>query len=328
MFKNLKKITAYLVAIGLVTTSIIPVKASNVKGMEVEVPSINLDLNKLSVKFDGNQNGDVSYIREPIELTLSEKEELLNNPLFIPALERVQKLQEDGVNVSGITFNMDYNLLSSIPKEYDDPAYWEGVTNYLGSYNGFKFRYIESTLSVESGEIDYKSVSNISEATTWGEIAKSSLVFIAKQYLAGKSSELSTLFKVQSFITSMPSASLNIKYGKGNNGFMKYKAFGNLITRDVWMNDKDNKVYGYAYYHWGYTQLADLTISMNVKVPTSATTYKPYSGIVTRFKKQTPGYNGSVNLYQNLIKCYNSVTSQNYSEDIDVYNTVMKFVLG
>lgn len=265
-----------------------------------------------------------------IELNNIQKEVLLSNPVYVPTLKRVKDLLENGIEVRKVVFNVDYDLYeecklyntySSIPSEYNQDSYWKKITKPLGTYNGFDFRYVQSVISIET---NYKPVGATATSTPWSTILKYGLEFSVKEVIASKSQIASQVFMFSDFISGLPKPDISFSYTYGNSQYLKYKLDGNLVTRDIFMSDKNDKVYGYAYYNWGYTQWFKNYITLDARWPISSTDFRKKSGVLGYFTKYTPGYYGNITLYKNLIKYYNMTGYQAYTENINTTSAVLK----
>ena len=187
----MKKIIAFFLSVMLIfsmNSTVFAGNDSNIENNEWYIlnPIEGLDIYNLSIFFvkqtysdnEVEQLSTDDIVDNTVELNNQQKETLLSNPLYIPILNRVKKLLQNGIKVEKIIFNVDYDLYeenekvntySSIPPEYNQASFWKQITKSLGSYNGYDFRYVQSVLSIEDS---YKPIKNVSTSVTWGQLIK------------------------------------------------------------------------------------------------------------------------------------------------------------
>ena len=189
---------------------------------------------------------------------------MLRSPVYKSTIARIQEVINGGATVKYI------NLYSKDPQivngqraaDLNDPAYWESNYESFGTYNGYKFLYVESSAGVETNEVE---PGNISGTLKWDAIMKKTLnvafdyfvkdsYFKAAKKISGKLSSWLNYYK----------APLTISYSPSRD-YVKAKVSGDLYIRTVLIQDKLNRVNGYAYYDWGTAEMFAAALRENIR---------------------------------------------------------------
>lgn len=263
---------------------------------------------------------------EIFEVEESLKANIVNDPLYKSIFESLNELIDNGVKVNYVNIYVKENpRMTSRNNNLDDPAYWESQCQYLGSYNGYKFLYLESATNVESSWV---TPGNIDIKLKWDEITKSSIEALADHYVKGvyyktaraAYSALSTLF-------SSFESPLSITYSE-SGGYVKAKVSGDLYSRTILIRDKKDRIPGYAYYNWGSTQQFKAYMKVDAKWPVRKRpggTYEYHQNQETYgpYYSNTPGFYGNTTLYQSIISLYENTQGYfTHVENIDVHKII------
>ncbi len=262
---------------------------------------------------------------EIIEVEKFSKVDIITNPLYKRTFMRVQELVEQGKKVNYINIFLNRPDAMTLSNDPDDPEYWEEHCVYLGTYNNYKFLYLESALNVESSWV---TPGNIGTSLKWNEIAQKTLEAVLGHYVKDRfykavkaaANGLSTFF-------SFFDTPLSVTYSS-SGGYLKAKVSGDLYVRTIFIQDKLDRVSGYAYYDWGSTEQFKAHLKVDAKWPTSVRpggTYNYEYGTYTYGAQysNTPGFYGNSTLYSSIISLYENTTGYfTHIETIDVYSIV------
>lgn len=267
-----------------------------------------------------------------IKLTDTEKQDILSSPIYSSTLNRIAEIVNKGTTVKYINIfvpagflNNNETSVMSANGNADDISYWESNCFYLGSYNGYKFLYLESSVGVETSEV---TPGNISGSLKWDAIAQKTLEVVLDHYVKNNyykavravANGLSTLF-------SMYESPLSITYS-ASSGYVKAKVSGDLYLRTVLIRDDLDRVEGYAYYNWGTTERFAAALRVDAKYPYKQNTsgtyeYKYPSYTFSTQNSNTPGYYGNNTFFSSVISLYtNTIGYFTHDESIDVYSAV------
>ncbi len=310
---------------------------NNVANIDSIKASASLEINEATKDGYNNLNKDTKNEQlhitknayEIVEVEKSSKADVINNPLFSGTFARIQELVEQGTKVNYVNIFIKEPNAMAASNDPNDPAYWEANCQYLGTYNSYKFLYLESAANVESSWV---TPGNISASLKWNEIAKKTLEAVLDHYVKGAfyktvkavASGLSTFFD---FVDTP----LSITYSS-SEGYLKAKVSGDLYLRTVIIQDRLDRVSGYAYYNWGTTQQFKANLKIDAKWPTSVRpggTYN-YTTATHTFSAQysnTPGFYGNSTLYSSILSLYqNTIGYFTHDERIDIYSIVAKLL--
>jgi hypothetical protein len=250
------------------------------------------------------------------EVTVIERTALFNNPVFFSTFSRASQLIESDVRVKNINF-----YINGIPEPeisgvrsggIDDPSYWEGICNplesYGGLYNGHKFLYLESSISIETPEV---VPGNITSSFNWGTFLSKSAQSFVNMYIGTVSTFVSVAKETISNILGSITTPLSVTYGAASGGYIKTRVVGQLYMRTVLIRDDDDRVPGYAYYSWATTEQTRLQQSVASFAPVSRrtpTTYNyEYESDSSSVKtKSSSGFYGGASFYASVISLYNN----------------------
>lgn len=277
---------------------------------------------------DGTMSlGDnVEYSITP--LSDAQKQDVLESPMYAATFSRIMDIIDSGVTVKYINLFSTYSQDLSVARATGDPSditYWEQHCSPLGTYNGYKFLYLESSAGVESSEV---TPGNISASLKWNEIAKKTLEVVCDHYVKNSyykavkavANGLSTLF-------SFYESPLTVSYSPSRE-YIKAKVSGDIYIRTVLIRDDLNRVNGYAYYNWGTTERFAAALRVDAKYPYKQNvsgTYEyryPSYTYPTQYS-YTPGYYGGTEFYKSVIALYNNTIGYfTHDEFIDVNSAV------
>lgn len=140
---------------------------------------------------------------------------------------------------------------------------------------------------------------------------------------AFKNSTVTTALVGSDVISNVVNATpLKISYGTSGS-YLKIKVSGDIYMRDIFIEDKLNKVSGYDYYKWGRTEQTKLVVKHDAKIPVKKRTdstydfsHKTWTSKV--YTTSTPGFAGNTTLYKNILYLYqNGVDYSTYNELLD-----------
>lgn len=356
----MKKCVSLLLTLCLITSLVVPAFATDNK--KISVPQLDaiteetlMDIPFFVVSTDGMElseaqkaeatatvasycEGVAVYLNDKsatydiVQLDESQKKNVLENPIYALAFKQIQDAIAGGTTVKYINFfskTADVVGTGRAAGDPSDASYWEENCRSLGTYNGYKFLYAETSYGVESSEV---VPGNISGSWKWDEIAKKVLKVgctqlvkkggYDKYYKAVKaaSNALSTLF-------SLYDSPLSISYSS-SSGYLKAKVSGDIYLRIVMIRDDLNRIDGYAYYNWGTTARFAAAMRVSAKYPykkNASGTYEykyPSYTHATQYSS-TPGYAGNVDLYKSIIELYSNTSGYfTHDESIDVGSAV------
>ncbi|GEM_PF-1111842 len=271
-----------------------------------------------------------------IKISDSEKKALLYNPILESTYNSVQKLVDEGTKVNYLNIFLPNNSslvidssVSASSGDINDPKYWETNYNYLGTYNGYKFLYLESAAGVESSQV---KPGNLSGSLKWTEITKKTLEAVLDHFVKGVyykavkavSDALSTMF-------SLYETPLSVTYSSSSE-YVKAKVSGDVYMRTIVIRDDLDRISGYAYYPWGSTQRFAAALRVDAKYPykkNASGTYDyryPSYTYPTEYS-YTPGYYGNSTLYSSIIDYYtNTIGYFTHDENININSIVAKLL--
>ncbi len=265
-------------------------------------------------------------------LSAEQKNNLLAMPIFKLFFKRFEKEIESGVKLKYINIyapssvlNLVMDSTQSTRANADDVSYWESNCSYLGTYNGYKFLYLESSYAVETSEV---IPGNISGSWKWNEIAAKSLKVAMDHYVKGTfyqtvraaQNGLSTIFELYD-------APLSVSYST-SSGYIKAKVSGDVYVRMVLIRDDLDRVAGYAYYDWATTERLAAALRVDMKYPYKQNSsgtweYRYPSYTFPTQQSTTPGYYGNSSFYSSVIALYNATNGYfTHDEDINIYSAV------
>lgn len=264
-----------------------------------------------------------------IPLNDEQKQSVLENPIYTSTFERVQEMIDSGLTVKYVNlFSDPFNVTGTqrASDDQNDTAYWEKKCTSLGTYNGYKFLYLEASSGVETSLV---TPGNLSSSLKWGEIAKKSITVVCDHYVKGTfykavkaiDDALSTLFNSYG-------SPLNISYTPSSNQYLKTRVSGQIYLRTVLIRDDLNRIDGYAYYPWGTTEKLEAALRVETKYPSKQNPSGTYEYTYTSYTypKQattTPGYSGNATFYKSLIQLYTNTTGYfTHEESIDIRDNI------
>lgn len=269
-------------------------------------------------------------------LTNDQKNSLRNSPIYAQLFNNIANIIDSGAEVKYVnifsTVSTVNELISGNTSSGDlnDPSYWESICPYLGSYNGYKFLYVESAVGVETSEV---SPANLSPSWNWDTIAMKTLQVLVNHYVkdvfyqsvSAVTNGLSTVFNIYE-------NPLKITYG-ASEGYVRAKVSGDVYVRTVLIRDDLDRVQGYAYYNWGITERFVAVSRVHIKYPykrnaSGTYDYRYPSYTFPAQQSYTPGYYGNSAFFTSVISLYNNPYGYfTHNEHIDI-NSAVTFLLG
>lgn len=260
-----------------------------------------------------------------VEIEEASRDEIISNPIYRGTFLRIEELVNQGVTVNYVNLFMKEVDVTPLSNNLDDPTYWENNYEPLGNYNNYKFLYVESASNVESSWV---TPGNISSTLKWNEIVNKTLEAVLDHYVKGDfykavravSSSLSTFF-------DSVDTPLSVTYSTAG-GYLKAKVSGTLYVRTILIEDKLDRVSGYAYYDWGQTEEFSANLKIDAKWPTSnrtSGTYEYGTGTYTfpAQSSRTPGFYGGSALCGSVIDLYeNTVGYFTHNEKIEINSII------
>ena len=297
--------------------------------------SIRLNATAQQIRSPGSE----IFVRETqnyqiAELTDTDKNSLIDNPMFANTIRRVTEIAESGVHVTSLNFYMKENPMKvTRANDPDDIDYWETycepLEGYKGEYKGYKFLYLESEATVGTDEV---VPGNVDNSFNWGTFLRKSAKTVATELVGEVAKPLTLAVDAVSNIVGSISTPLNVTYGRAEEGYIRTWVDGFIYIRDVLIRDDLDRVKGYAYYSWATTEQTRLQQGVKCYAPVSqrtATTYNyeyaaNYGPVRTA---STDGFKGNAAFYDKVIQLYNNTIGYStYHEYIDTYSLITSIV--
>ena len=259
-----------------------------------------------------------------------ERQKIYDSPIYMPTLERIQELLNDGVKLNYLNFYLPRTAtLSNAVDDTDDPEYWEETYPELQTYKGYKFLYMETSAGIESSEV---SPGNIQPSFSWPAIAQKAIEGSINLFVDDNLSRAISAFEAAlEDLFDIYENPLTVTYGE-SEGYIKAKVSGDLYIRTILIRDDLDRIEGYAYYGWGTTECFKGAMRVNAKYPY----YKRPSGLyeyrypsysTNRRSVITDNFYGTIALYEEIIRLYNNPIGYfTYNEHLDVGNLIASIV--
>lgn len=268
---------------------------------------------------------------EIVEIDPSLKADVITNPIYAETFRQIQRLIEQGAKVNYVNlFAKEPNIMLST-YDPDDPSFWEKNFPYLGSYDGYKFLYTESTVDVETKK--WVTPGNIGSSIKWTELIKKIIELLLDHYVKNEfyKSARAAYNKLSDFF-DIYDPPLAVTYSS-SGGYLRAAVSGDLYIRIIFIEDKLDRIPGYAYYTWGSTQELIATTKIDAKWPISIRPSGEYNykiecdAIDPPYRSYTPGFNGNSTLYKSIISLYKNTRGYFIHEEyIDVYSVVARLL--
>lgn len=264
------------------------------------------------------------------ELSLTKREDIYTNPLFSDTLARAQEMIEGGADVKYIIFYVrDQRGVGT--NNINDPDYWLYHTSHLCTYNGYNFRFLESTIYFESSEV---TENNIGSHTTWPRIIGATVRSAIDAFSSGAVATINTTFGIIEHFTGAIVTPLNVTYSQLTD-FIKYSVSGNIYLRTIVISDNQNRIPGYAYYPWATAEEAGISLRVRMNYPVRKRAggtydYEENTKYSERRYLATPAFYGNRrDVFLNIIDLYNNKSgyfTHNEYLDMDriIYNTILR----
>ena len=326
---NISNVTKELIEIPIYFTYV----NNNLDDIDFIKESVSSELDDITKNVVDKSSEQLHIIQtgyKIIQIEKSLKIDVITNPLYVDTFTRIQEMINQGVKVNYVNLFVKEQDATTLSNDPNDPAYWEEICTYLGTYNNYKFLYLESAANVESSWV---TPGNIGASLKWNEIAKKTLEAVLDHYIKGNfykavkavSSGLSSFF-------DYVDTPLSVTYSSAG-GYLKAKVSGTVYLRTVLIRDRLDRIPGHAYYTWGHTERFQSNLKIDAKWPISlrpgGTTYNYSTGTHT-FPAQysnTNGFYGNSTLYSSIINLYeNTIGYFTHDETIDINSIVTKLL--
>ena len=284
---------------------------------------------------------DLSFIEqnqsdyEIVEIKKEEKRKVLLRPEFANVYTRVIELLKQDATVKYVNHFLPSSAKAASSGNANDPSYWESNCPKLcpsgGSnvYSGYKFLYMESSVSVETSR---KVAGNISGMNWTSIVAKTTKlaadIFVENVYYRTASVAYDALSAVFSGYT----APYSVTYS-ASSGYLKTWVSGDLYMRTILISDNLNRVSGYAYYDWGHLESFKAKTKVDAKWPTTRRAGGTYNYETNTYTypnwriTNTPGFYGNTTLYSNVVSLYrNTIGYFKHDEMIDINSVIASLI--
>lgn len=278
-----------------------------------EVDSLPEDniVQKVTVSDDSDLTKIVTNDYVITEASTAEKENLEKNVVYSKTFDEAANLISAGMTVNRINFyvNADQpadNLLGKAgSSRNDDPAYWESTCSPLGTYKGYKFLYLESSVNVKTNKV---TPGTVGASFNWGTFLSKTVQSAVTMVIDSQSTSIELIREAISNVVGSVKEPLHITFGGASESMLKTWVEGDVYIRTVLIRDRDNRMPGYAYYDWGTTNEARLQQGIYAKYPVAKRTANSYDyetvyKLTNRKAAHTPGFYGASSY---LAKVYNS----------------------
>lgn len=245
-----------------------------------------------------------------------EASEIIDKNIVEDTYKCVDKILEQGHNVNYITFQINNQQRYS---NLDDPRWWEDRYKYITSYEGYKFLFSESSINYTANAVDLLSNH---ESKTWNSIFKSVInigINETVDYYSGHTLNLAIDFFKNLFGYSYPDIRVTVRDA---NGQIDVTPNPTVYLRYFYIEDKLQKIPGYAYYEYGRAQMVKFTTNVFYKIPykkrPGGWTYDYLSGSkVFRGSLSNKGFYASKEFLEGMIRYYENGTNSKYEESLD-----------
>lgn len=254
-------------------------------------------------------------------------------PALLLAYENSISCVSEGDELNYINFLLPKSSSKTLAAgDPDDPQYWYDNSTTLCYYAGYNIRYIESELNIDpkvipSGEV----VKSLSPQMTWGALLSSTLSFACDVLLpSGASEVVSTITGVSSIIGSVATVPSQTTLSQASGIQIYYTMGGTYYVRTILIEDKNDRIPGYAFYSWGTTERANIIVNFSGKKPkvqnSSGTwEYEPYTAQPVQKNILTPNHGStSVTYLSELIRLYENESGYfTYNEQLDLNSGII-----
>lgn len=248
------------------------------------------------------------------------------DPILQRTLTLLHTTVSKGFVVHSVNIVLPYNestsFQSALPgtstksNDPDDLDYWIDNTTYWGTYRGQDFRYIFHSFSISKPKADVANT-----PSTWPNILSAVVKVAVDRFI--ESTKFDTIYNVISDIQSVLGAATPTNYIFDSDlEWVKSETVGTLTYMDIFLEDIDDKISGYAYYIWGSLQQLQYQTRLEVKYyggseggsPIYPTVTSPYSTM--KFVKSR--YYNLSSVFSILREYYDYFGYTMYSESVDL----------
>ncbi len=249
------------------------------------------------------------------------------NPIIQRAYSQLLETYEKGMGVHAINIilpNDNYsgsgdmkNMTKSGSDDPNDPAFWYNNSIYWGTYQGQDIRYTYTSFSISKPKTD---VAN--RPSNWPGILGAVVKVGFERWV--ETTLFDTVYKTISDIQSVLGSAVPLNYTiDPTTEWVKAETVGTLTYRDVFLEDIDNIVSGYAYYLWGSLQSIQFQTRIEVKYYAGYYNGAPYYPVVTSPYSNSQFvnsryFNNSMALFPILRQYYDSFGYTIYTERLDI----------
>ena len=336
--KKHKKIVSILMAFFLIMNhnNIITSAGDSIPYIDkiiTEIP-IYIDIHSIAEDADdtysiANINTDFST-QDQILLSNDEKLALYESGIFNSTFNKAAELINAGSTITGIHFlipdteTTDYSTSVTSLVSND----WRNHTYASGTYNGFEFRYVDSYIDGYTTPMPLNNIGTVS----WKDVIEIGLLALVPTVFSQNGIELfSEITENVLTLTDLISASSvrpNITYSYSDSSYIKYSVDFRHYSRQFYMSDNDDRVYGYDYYIPGTAEKLEIDNHIDYRYPTLNSWVSGGTNIGERIIKSTDGFNGNNSIYYQFIQSYYSANSAKYYENINLRESLLEIMLN
>ena len=266
-------------------------------------------------------------------LTDTQIKDIVSSPIYTSTLNRFEELIDSGTTVKSINFYVPYSTdfitqssAQTRSGNADDPAYWEANLSLFGTYQTYKFLYMEASAQVETPQVELHVNWH---QQNWATIAQNSLWATFDQFVQNVYYRTArSIFSIVSSLIDPNNVPLSVVYGPSHN-YIKGQVSGDLYVRTLLIRDDIDRIPGYAYYPWANMEQLIAALRLDAKYAYQYRTadtynYKYPSFTTAEQSSNTPGFHGSTILYDQVIDLYHQTGAYvTHSERIDVSSLVL-----
>ncbi len=255
-------------------------------------------------------------------------------PALLLAYENSISCVSEGDELNYINFLLPKSSSKTLAAgDPDDPQYWYDNSTTLCYYAGYNIRYIESELNIDAKVIPEGDViGSLSPQMTWGSLLASTLSFACDVFLpSGASEVVSTITGVSSIIGSVATVPSQTTLSQVSGSLqIYYTTLGTYYVRTILIEDKNDRIPGYAFYSWGTTERAHIIVSFTGKKPrvqnfSGTWEYDSYEAPDVKRNILTPSHGStSVTYLSELIRLYENESGYfTYGEHLDLSSGII-----
>lgn len=241
---------------------------------------------------------------------------IIDDSVLDDTFKKVEELKNTGNKINYVTFLYNSALNDG---DMNNPDWWEKNFEYFDSYGGYRFLYTESAINYSGNTVELLSNNN---SQTWSSIFRSVIKLgvdeLIDNYINDKLTSIIDLFKII-FNNTIPTINLT---KRDVDGYIDVTPHPTVRLKYVYIQDKLNKIPGYAYYEYGRTQMVELSTNIYYKLPSKKRpggwTYDYITGSeVFNREFRNKGFYGSREFLNGMIRYYENGTTNKYEERLN-----------